>query len=340
MKLVFTLLIALFAINFVLAQKDTLHSVTGDQLIGEIKSMTKSVLSFDTDYADSDFKIEWAKIAAISSTTHLLVYLADGGRHVGYLKPVEGQAGKVRLTDNGTDLILNLDDIVKINTLDTRFWDRIIISVDAGYSFTKAQNLSQLAINGHVGYSTDKWRLQANVNSVLTKQDEVGTTKRNEGDFQINRDLYKRSFLFAGMEFLESSEQNLNLRMTSKLGVGYYFLRENGLYWQGGVGLANANENYGAPDNLSKNSFEGLTGMEFNAYDIGDFSIRAQVTAFPSFSNSGRVRINSDISLKWDLPLDFYVKMGFIHNFDSKPQVADVEKGDYVFQTNIGWEWD
>lgn len=339
MKPVFAFLYGLFLFSSTFAQKDTLRSVTGDQLIGEIKSMTKSVLSFDTDYADSDFKIEWADVASISSSTHLVVYLTDGTRLVGYFQPIT-ETGKVKLTGSGTDLMLNLNDIVKINTLDNRFWDRIIISIDAGYSFTKAQNLSQLAINGHVGYSTDKWRLQADVNSVLTKQDEVGTTKRNEGSFQVSRDLYKRSFLFAGMEFLESSEQNLNLRTTSKLGIGYYFLRENGLYWQGALGLANANEDYGAPDYLSKNSFEGLTGMEFNAYDMGDFSVRAQVTAFPSFSNSGRVRVNSDISLKWDLPLDFYIKMSFIHNFDSKPQIAGVEKGDYVFQTNIGWEWD
>lgn len=32
-------------------------------MTGEIKSMNKGVLVIETDYSDSDFKIEWEKIA-------------------------------------------------------------------------------------------------------------------------------------------------------------------------------------------------------------------------------------------------------------------------------------
>ncbi len=322
------------------AQKDTLVSKTGDVLIGEIQSLSKNVIAFDTDYADSDFQIEWGEVAGLSSSTILIVYTNEGKKHIGTLKYLEDDSRTVRVTGEEGVVTLNLDDIVKINTSNTKFWDRVYISIDAGYSYTKANNLSQFSTTGIVKYTEDNWTLGGGFNNVVTNQDEVGTTRRNEANIDFNRDIYGNAYAFAGMEFLSSSELNLDLRTTSKIGVGYYFVRENGLYFQGGLGLANAHEVYGDPDNISKNSFEGLIGLVFDAYDTGDFSFMAKTTAYPSFTNKGRWRINSSVAAKWDLPLDFYIKASFTHNFDSKPQVSGVDKGDYVFQTSIGWEWD
>lgn len=322
------------------AQQDTLVSKTGDVIIGEIQGLSRNVISFDTDYADSEFQIEWGEVRGLSSSTILIIYTNEGDKYVGTVKYNGNDGRKVIITEEGLDIELSLDEIVSINTSNTKFWDRVYISIDAGYSYAKANNLSQFSTAGRVKYTEDNWNLGAGMNNVVTNQDEVGTTRRNEANIDFNRDIYGDAFAFAGMEFLSSSEQNLDLRTTTKLGVGYYFFRENGLLFQGGLGLANAHENYGPPENSTHNSFEGLIGLVFDAYDTGDFSFMARTTAYPSFTNSGRWRINSYVSAKWDLPLDFYIKASFTHNFDSKPQVAGVDKGDYVFQTSIGWEWD
>jgi len=232
-----------------------------------------------------------------------------------------------------------MDEIVVISTLEKDFWSRIYISIDAGYSFTKANNVTQFSTNSRVNYLADNWRLNGYLNNVITNQDNVDETKRTEGGTDFSYDVLGNGFAFAGLEFLSNSEQMLDLRTTSKLGVGYYFLRTNELFLQAGLGLANANEDYGGENPETNNSFEGLGFLEFDAFDIGDFSFRTKLSAFPSFSESGRVRVNGDVSLKWDLPLDFYIKASYTHNFDSKPLI-DVPKSDYVFQTSIGWEWD
>jgi len=78
--------------------------------------------------------------------------------------------------------------------------------------------------------------------------------------------------------------------------------------------------------------------MEFDAFNIGDFSFRAKMAVYPSFDNPGRIRFNGDVSLKYDLPLDFYIKFNYTHNFDSKP-IINIPQNDFVIQTNIGWEW-
>lgn len=338
-KLSFTVLLILASVTTLFAQ-DTLYTATGDLIVGEIKSMSRNILTFDTDYADSEFKIEWSGVDGLTSGTTVVIYTTDGQRYTGNLVYDRSTKRTVTLINSARDGSLSLDEIVQIGTLESNFWSRVYISIDAGYSFTKANNLSQMNTTGRLQYNADKWRLGAGFNNVNTNQDDVEPTTRNEANIDYSHDIYGKAFAFAGMEFLESSEQQLDLRTTSKLGLGYYFVRTNGWYFQGGVGLANANEKYGGDNPFTENSFEGLAGLELDLYDIGDFSFRAKVNAFPSFSNKGRVRVNSDISMKWDLPLDFYIKASFVHNFDSEPIAEGIDKADYVFQTGIGWEWD
>ena len=50
---------------YVQAQTDKVYSITGDVIVGELKSMSRGVLVFDTDYADSDFKIDWDEVDGI-----------------------------------------------------------------------------------------------------------------------------------------------------------------------------------------------------------------------------------------------------------------------------------
>lgn len=333
-------LVLLLGLFIQVSAQDTLYTATGDMLVGEIKSMSKNVLVFDTDYADSEFKVEWNNVDGLVSGTHLIIYTSGGDRYKGYMSYSASEKRKVLLTEGSEINAFSLDDIVQIGTLSDGFWDRIYISIDAGFSYTKANSVTQFSMTGRVNYAADKWRLGGGFNNVATNQDNVEATTRNEANVDFNRDILGNAFAFVGMEFLENSEQNLELRTTSKLGLGYYIVRTNSLFFQGTVGLANADEQYGGDEPFSNNSFEGLAGLEFDAFDIGDFSFRAKVTAYPSFSESGRVRVNSDVSLKWDLPLDFYIKASFVHNYDSEPLVVENAKGDYVFQTSIGWEWD
>ena len=68
------------------AAKDVVITTSGDRLVGEIKKVEKDVLTFSTDYSDSDFKIKWDKIASIESDRQFLVETFDGKRLSGPLK--------------------------------------------------------------------------------------------------------------------------------------------------------------------------------------------------------------------------------------------------------------
>ncbi len=70
----------IFLVKLSFAQKDSLVFKNGNYITGEIKSMTRGVLQVETDYSDSDFKIEWKNVAFIYTEQNFNFYLIDGIR--------------------------------------------------------------------------------------------------------------------------------------------------------------------------------------------------------------------------------------------------------------------
>ena len=68
------------------AATDVVTTLTGEKIVGEIKKVEKDVLTIETVYSDSDFKIEWDQIASIESDRQFLVETFDGKRLSGTLK--------------------------------------------------------------------------------------------------------------------------------------------------------------------------------------------------------------------------------------------------------------
>ena len=59
------------------SKNDSLVFKNGNIMVGEIKSMDRGVFQIETDYSDSDFKIEWDKIYAIQTTTSFFITYAS-----------------------------------------------------------------------------------------------------------------------------------------------------------------------------------------------------------------------------------------------------------------------
>ena len=62
-----------------------------------------------------------------------------------------------------------------------------------------------------------------------------------------------------------------------------------------------------------------------------------EASVFKSITEGGRTRADYKLDLKYDLPLDFYIGLGFTLNYDNQP-VEGASESDYVFQTSFGWE--
>lgn len=335
----FLIILFVFSFQTIFAQQDTVFTLSGDVLVGELKSLRLSVLNFDTKYADSEFKIDWSEVNGIIVHGTLLIFTDDGSRYTGRMQILKGQPRLTRVVTQTSSITMTLDDIVEITVLKKNFINRLNISLDAGYSYTKANNSQQLSIDGRLLYQANKWSLNGSFSKVGTYQDDVDETSRTDGGGTFIYNLWGKSFAFGGLDFLKNSEQLLNLRSTAKMGVGYYFFRTNHWYLGTGAGIATSNEDYGGDNPVSENNLEALISAELNAYDIGDLTLTTKFDIFPGITNTDRIRINSEFALKYDLPMDFYIKVSYTNNFDNKPPI-DVSKTDFVFKTSVGWEWD
>ena len=331
---------------------DSLILKNKDVIIGEIKSMDKGVLTIETDYSDSDFKISWDGISHIFSKTKYLITLTNGKRYNGTINSIDAETIEIdtydpenilrlrRKKSNTEDLgggkaSVPIADVVYLNALDDGFWSRLSANIDLGWSLTRANNLRQFNVRSGLGYLADRWKANATFNSLRSNQDEVDPVKRTDADFTFNYFLPKDWFLLYNITFLSNTEQLIKLRTGNKVGIGKYVVHTNRTYFGFQTGVNFNNETY-LDDTPSRKTGEAFIGSELNLYDIGDLSLFSQVIAYPSFSESGRFRTDFRLDVKYEFLDDFYVKLGTTMNYDNRP-IEGATQLDYIFQTTVGW---
>ena len=333
------------------AQTDSIVFYNGNYVVGEVKSMNRGTLTVETDYSDSDFKIEWDKIKEIYTVTYFLITTSDGNRYNGHVNTSE--PGKIMIsTSDGQKVEAVHDDIVWLDDIDKGFWSKLYASIDVGLDLTKANNFSQFSTRATVGYLAERWNLDATYNTLFSSQDEVEDIKRTDGGIGYKYFLPKDWYPLVSVDFLSNNEQKLDLRTTGKAGLGKFVTHTNYAYWGFSLGANYNNETF-LPNTVSdingndstytepgRKSWEGFLGTELNLFDIGDLNLSTKLFAYPSFTESGRWRADFNFDAKYDMPFDddFYIRLGVTFNYDNMP-VEGASETDYVMSTGFGWQW-
>lgn len=317
--------------------QDTLTFHNGNQVYGEIKSMDKGVLTIETPYSKNDFTIEWIEVREIRTTTSFLMTLKNGDRFSGVIRSLDSARAVLSGPVDGTSEH-SLTDIVSMKSVSNGFLDNLTASLSLGYSITKAQNARQFSVRSSIGYMARRWSSDVSYNSVFAKQDDVPDIQRKDGGINYNYFLPKDWYLPLSVSFLSNTEQLLKIRLLAKAGIGKYVIHTNRVYWGLSLG-ANYNTETYLDETPGRRSWESFFGTEVNLFDTGDLSLLTRVVAYPSLTESGRFRTDISFDTKYDLPLDFFISLGFTINYDNRP-VEGAGDTDYVFQTTFGWKWD
>ncbi len=319
------------------SQSDSLILRNGDHLTGEIKTLDRGVFSIETDYSDEDFKIEWEGIKEIYTVTYFLITLSDGTRYNGFLRSVSPDKIAI-LTDEGQTVEVDPMDIVFMDDIDQGFWSQVYASVDLGLDLTRANNFKQFSMRSNLGYIAKRWQLDASYSNLFTTQDESNDIRRIDGGLTFKYFLPHDWYPLASVNFLSNTEQQLNLRTTGKFGMGKYIVHTNKSYWGFSLGANYNKENYSIDTIPDRESWEGFAGTELNLFNFGDLSLLTSLIAYPSFTEKGRWRADYKFDAKYDLPMDFYIRLGITLNYDNQPAPGSPET-DYIFHTGFGWEW-
>src|SRR5262245_38003804 len=321
----------LMCAGIVYAQKDVVITTSGDKLVGKIEKVEKDVLTLSTDYSDSDLKIKWDKIASIQSDRQFLVETFDGQRLMGPVKPEVEKKSTTLVADTS----VQLPEVASVEPIERSFFSRFDAGFDVGYSMTRANSAKQLSLGGNTVYRDENNVDAAFFNAFRSSQSNAPKTRRWEIGNDFRHFLTRRWYANTTQDFLNSDEQQLSLRTTIGGGVGRYLLRSSKQYLALGGGMAWTNEKYTDPAVPNKDSAEAFIGTEYMTEKLRFADLVNRFTLYPSLTISGRYRANYAFDLKFNLPGDWYWRIGLYDNFDSQPPTG-LSRNDYGWSNSFG----
>jgi len=326
-----------FIVSISIAQ-DTLIAKDGTVLQGEIKELDRGTLSMETSFSDADFTINWLDVKQIISSRSFRFTLANGRRLYGTVSK-DTVSNKLIIIDIVKGSVsIDPVQLVYLKQVDGgSVLDVINLSMDFGFSVSKANNLKSL--NGSIksDYIVSTWAAKGFYNVVRSDQDNAESTNRQEGELTAELFFPSDFYALASANMFKNNAQDINLRSSYSVGLGKYFIHTNRIYFNSDIGIAYTFENYTQDSVSDRKSVEGKIALEYNMFDVGDLSLRTKLNLFPSISERGRLRTVYNFTAKYDLPRDFYIKASVDYQYDTKP-VEGVDPEDYVITFGFGWE--
>ena len=203
---------------------------------------------------------------------------------------------------------------------------------------TRTNSATQLSLASNLSYRDENHVDVLFANIFRSSQDDAADTQRWDLSNDFRRLLGSRWYVNTTQDFLNSEEQGLDLRTTIGGGGGRYLLRSSSQYLALGGGLAWTNENYTDATLPTKNSAEAYVGTEFMTERLKITDLITRLTYFHNLTTSDRYRVTYRFDLDFNLPGDWYFRVGLFDNYDSKPPEG-FSKNDYGWSNGFGFKF-
>jgi putative salt-induced outer membrane protein YdiY len=318
---------------------DVVTMKNGDRLTGEVIGLDSGILSVETDYSSIDLSLDWNQVVEVRSSATYLITLANGVHVTGKLERVPGSyehPEDVTIVGDDGELHMTSPNVVEMESKKPSIWRQLKGSVDAGVSFTSGNSQVNANTDLNVTYSTPKWSASAALGTSFSDQTGGTETNRNDLSFGGQRFLSRNAYLGGVLDFLHSSQQDLDLRTTLGGGYGRYWKRTTNteLRWLGGI--VYTQESFATPTKQSDSNAEGLLGVAYDSYRFKVGEIHLQAFVFPGLSDAGRIRTTTNNSLVIKLTNNFHFTLSFWDNYDSRPPTT-AKKNELGLSSAIGW---
>jgi hypothetical protein len=325
---------------YLFGQKDdTVYLKNGDRITGELKNYEYGILLLSTE-GMSQVNIEYDKINTIHSSKSFEIVNSTGFSYYGSIvrSKIPENIGIVILNDTLYEPVKNIVEIVQVRK---RFLKRFYGSFDLGLNFYKSSNLFQYYLNGDLNYRSKKNLASLTLNTQFTDQkssDSSDISRKNDAGLSLTH-FFPGKWL-GGFGFLaqQNTELDLEYRLQLWSGVGYDIVHKNPVRFYAMCGaLVNQEKPYDSVN--SSTNFEGVVSLSFvwHQYRHPKINISTNFDTYPSFSVSGRVRLEYDLSVKYEIVRDLYINLSIYDNYDSKPLGGGEALNDYGVVLSIGF---
>jgi hypothetical protein len=320
------------------AKTDVVIFDNGDRLTGEVKSLERGKLRFKTAATDT-ISIEWDDVATLTSGQNIQVETELGNRFLGTLsKPARDRIVVVK-TESGA-VELNVAEVVFMDPIEKKGIERFDGDITAGYNFAKASEVTQAQLGLELEARSETRIFELDVASVASDSEDNESSQRHSLDLAYTRLWPERWFtgVIVGLE--RNDELGLDLRTSIGAGGGRYLRQTNStiLSLTGGLQLSRENVAGNLEDEDTVEAFATLAWDWFR-YDTPELDFSTNLQIIPNLTDTGRVRAELDVSMKWEMIEDLFWQLEFYDSFDSDPVVPGAEENDYGVITSLGWEF-
>lgn len=333
-----TLILAMCLSPNALAKTDVVIFDNGDRLTGEVKSLERGKLRFKTAATDT-ISIEWDDVAYLTSSQNVQVETQNGDRYLGNLADGAEQFSVIIQTESGAVTLLT-SQVVFMTPIEERRIDRLDGDFTAGYNFAKASEVQQVRLGLDMDIRSETRVFSLNADAVQSDSEDNESSQRQSLDLQYKRLRRNRWYTGAIVSLDRNDELDLDLRTSIGIGGGRFLRQTNSavLSLGGGIQVSRENVSSGIAD---EDTVEAVLTLNWDwfRYDTPELDLSSTLQVIPNLSESGRVRGEFDISLKWEMIEDLFWELSFYDSYDSDPVVDGAEKNDYGIATSLGWEF-
>lgn len=322
--------------------KDVLLLKNGDKWTCEIKKLDHGYLYVGLDYVDGTVQVDWTKIASIHSSQLFVVTDEKGTVFVGPLSSSNRASDGVpflTIQSGQSPVKIRKADVISLRQTEMRFWHNLHGAVSAGSNFTKSNNQSQFSTNANLSYIKRYWSSSAEFQSTFNGSVSTPGDLRRDITMSAMRILNRTNYFAIGVgDLLRSDEQQLALRTTFGGGLGKLLLSEERTRFYIFGGAVWTREHYTATNPPYFNSAEGLVGTKLEYFRFKTTNYYISASAYPSMSNLGRIRVDANTGVKYQIVKDLYLNFNLYVNYDNQPPRATT-KSDYGGTSSLGWSF-
>jgi len=315
--------------------QDKIYLKNGDRVTGTIKELDRGKLRIKTRTMDTVY-LNWLDVESIESSTYLRIAETDGSYVYGRVQKSD-LTQSMRILDQGEITEVPALEIASMKPIrvDESFWHRFEGDISAGIDYKKASDLLLINVASSFRLREEKYELGFGLNWNETTRTDTSPTSRADLYGEYTRFLGERWFWKASGGFERNQELGINLRTILAGSAGKYFIQTSTMRFEVNAGLAASIED--RTDNTTRESVEGMIRSSFDLFqlNIPITRLSANLSIFPGITESDRIRVNTDITLRNELFRDFFWDLSFYSSYDNQP-AAGAEKDDFGIVTSLG----
>ncbi|MDH3806071.1 MAG: DUF481 domain-containing protein, partial [Gammaproteobacteria bacterium] len=298
---------------------DILTFINGDHLTGEVKSLERGRLRFNTD-ATGTISIEWDDVAFLKSDQNIQVETENGVRYLGHLSASTDEKQIIVETGSGP-VGLETDRVILMTPIEERGLDRLDGDISAGYNLAKADNVTSTHLAIDLNHRTEARILSLEFDSLLTDSSTNEPSQDISLDLDWTRLLANRWLAGGFISFDRNDELGLDLRTTIGAGGGRILRQSNNSALSLIGGLQVSREDVGA-DVSDENFLEAFATLQWDwfQYDTPELDLTTSLQIIPNLTDSGEYRGEFKIEVKWEIIEDLFWSLTINDSYDSKAE--------------------